>query len=58
MGRELAIKLYLTYLTVRHDCIIRPKVVGTDDCGVPGTPPRGPLPCGPVTTDQWTRPLW
>jgi hypothetical protein len=39
MGRELAIKLYLTYPTVRYDCTIRPKVVGTDDCGVPA-PPR------------------
>jgi hypothetical protein len=57
MGKELTIKLYLTYLTLLHKCTIRPKVVAlTTVC--PGARPRGPLPCGPVTTDQWTRPLW
>ena len=37
MGKELAIKLYLTYLTLLHECTIRPKVVGTDDRGVPAS---------------------
>jgi hypothetical protein len=34
MGKEPAIKLYLTYLTGHYDCSIHPKGVGTDDCGV------------------------
>jgi len=57
MGKELTIKLYLTYLTVPHDRTIIPGLSALTTVVSRRLAARSAT-VRPVMTDRWTRPLW